>query len=88
MSRRNMDELDSQDSIFPVKLHELLAWADTAEMSHIVSWLPHGRMFRVLDKDAFMEKVLPLFFKATKFRSFTRQVRYAAFIEYLRSPTI
>lgn len=74
-----MDEptapLPGAEGIFPVKLHEMLAWADAAMMSHIVGWCPHGRMFRVSDKDAFMKKVSPLFFKSTKFRSFTRQVR-------------
>ena len=88
LSRRNMDEptyvsnpmmnesesKPDADAIFPVKLHRMLDWAGTAEMSHIVSWSSHGRMFRVSDKDAFMEKVLPRFFKSTIFRSFTRQV--------------
>ena len=67
--------LPDTDTTFPVRLHEMLDWARTAGMSHIVSWCSHGRMFRVSDKDAFMEKVLPRFFKSTKFRSFTRQVR-------------
>ena len=88
LSRRNMDEptyvsnpmmnesesKPDADAIFPVKLHRMLDWAGTAEMSHIESWSSHGRMFRVSDKDAFMEKVLPRFFKSTIFRSFTRQV--------------
>ncbi|EJK76694.1 hypothetical protein THAOC_01529 [Thalassiosira oceanica] len=78
--------LSEADGIFPVKLHEMLAWADAAMMSHIVSWCPHGRMFRVSDKDAFMKKVSPLFFKSTKFRSFTRQLLLWGFRRETKGP--
>jgi len=57
---------------FPVKLHKILS---KAEFADIVSWLPHGRSWRVLKPKAFEEKVVPLYFRHAKYASFMRQVR-------------
>jgi hypothetical protein len=38
-----------------------------------VSWLPDGRAFVVYDIKEFTSKVIPKFFKASKFCSFTRK---------------
>jgi hypothetical protein len=56
---------------FPVKLHRILS---NPEYSDIVSWLPHGRSWRVLKPKAFEEKVIPIFFRHAKYASFMRQV--------------
>jgi hypothetical protein len=56
---------------FPVKLHRILS---NPEYSEIVSWLPHGRSWRVLKPKAFEEKVIPIFFRHAKYASFMRQV--------------
>ena len=61
---------------FPVKLYSLL---DMAHMQGIgcsgaVAWLPHGRAFKILDENEFMEVAVPMFFKQTKIRSFYRQL--------------
>mmetsp|Transcript_10132 Transcript_10132/g.16706 ORF Transcript_10132/g.16706 Transcript_10132/m.16706 type:complete len:99 (-) Transcript_10132:856-1152(-) len=69
-----------QKSEFPTKLYAILELADTVpEFSQAVTWLPHGRAFRVLDKDTFMKEVVPLFFNQTKIRSFSRQLHLWGF---------
>ena len=39
-----------------------------------VAWLPDGKSFVIRNPDEFTRKVLPKFFKATKFSSFTRKL--------------
>ena len=63
-------------SSFPFKLYDVL---EAAEYSQAISWLPDGRSFRVYDDDMFVEHVLPKFSKATKLRSFHRQLNLWAF---------
>ena len=57
---------------FPVKLHRILS---NPEYSDLISWLPHGRSWRVLKPKAFEEKIIPRYFRHTKYASFMRQVR-------------
>mmetsp|Transcript_18564 Transcript_18564/g.26401 ORF Transcript_18564/g.26401 Transcript_18564/m.26401 type:complete len:271 (+) Transcript_18564:61-873(+) len=64
---------------FPTKLYEMLEIVDSLGLSHTVSWLPHGRSFQVKDPDQFMDLVVPQFFKATKYRSFQRQLNLWGF---------
>ena len=64
---------------FPAKLYEMLEAVEDLGLLHTVSWLPHGRAFRVTDPEQFMELVVPKFFKATKYRSFTRQLNLWGF---------
>lgn len=51
-----------KDSVqnFPMKLHSILS---NSEFSDIISWLPHGRAWRILQHKAFEERVIPLFFR-------------------------
>jgi len=56
---------------FPWKLHEILS---NDEFEEIISWMPHGRSWKVHKPDEFVEKVAPQYFKQGKFGSFTRQV--------------
>ena len=58
---------------FPAKLHEMLDYAEAAGLSHVASWLPDGRSFRIHDEALFMSSVAGRFFKATKMRSIYRQ---------------
>ena len=62
-------------SSFPFKLYDVLEAAD----SRAISWMPDGRSFTVYDDDIFVEHVLPKFSKATKLRSFHRQLNLWAF---------
>jgi HSF-type DNA-binding len=56
---------------FPMKLHMMLS---TPEFSHIITWLPHGRSWRILNQADFEEQVIPLFFRHGRYSSFARQV--------------
>jgi len=70
----------SSKSEFPIKLYAMLELADNIpEFAKAVTWLPHGRAFRVLDQDTFMKDVVPVFFNQTKIRSFNRQLHMWGF---------
>jgi len=56
---------------FPMKLHEILA---NKEFEHILSWLSHGRAWRIVRHKEFEEKVIPLYFRHGRYSSFARQV--------------
>lgn len=56
---------------FPAKLHKILS---KPEFSHIITWMPHGRAFKILEKDLLMTEVTPAYFVATQFKSVTRQL--------------
>jgi hypothetical protein len=40
----------------------------------IVSWLSHGRGFKVHESETFVKQVMARYFKQTKYKSFQRQV--------------
>jgi len=61
----------ARDASFPVKLYRML---EDEEFSSYISWMPHGRAWKVLRQDEFEEKVIPLYFRHAKFASFMRQV--------------
>jgi hypothetical protein len=46
---------------FPMKLHEILS---SPEYKDCITWLPHGRAWRVLKPKIFEEEVLPKFFRS------------------------
>ena len=59
------------DRNFPARLHAMLS---DERYSHIISWMPHGRAWKVTNKELFVEEVIPKFFGQTKYASFTRQL--------------
>ena len=59
------------ETIFPMKLYDILCHPD---FSHAISWLPHGRSWKVLNKEFFMEEICPHYFSQTRYESFIRQV--------------
>jgi hypothetical protein len=59
---------------FPWKLHQLLEDAETHGNTHVVSWLPGGKAFKVHNPTEFYEQIMPHYFKQTRYKSFTRQV--------------
>ena len=61
----------TKESTFPVKLHKMLS---SPQFRHFITWLPHGRAWKILDHEGFEEHVLPLFFKHGHYSSFARQV--------------
>ena len=66
---------------FPFKVHKMLDEADP----DIVTWLPHGRAFRVNDTESFVETVLPEYgFKQSKITSFYRQLNLYGFSRIIK----
>jgi hypothetical protein len=68
-----------QQPVFPWKLHEMLEDAEEEGLSSIVSWLPDGKGFKVLDQAFFVTKILPRYSKQTKYKSFQRQLNIWGF---------
>ena len=66
-------------SMFPYKLHKMLEYVENSGMESVVSWLPHGRAFKVHKPEAFMKTVVPVFFKQNKYKSFQRQLHLYGF---------
>ena len=53
----------------------LMRFADKqTEENYCVAWLPDGKSFVIRNPEEFTRKVLPHYFKATKFSSFTRKL--------------
>lgn len=61
---------------FPSILRKMLEYAERSGLASVVSWLPHGRAFKIHDERRFMDEVSGLFFRATKIRSFYRQLYF------------
>lgn len=61
---------------FPVKLYALLS---QSQLSHIITWLPHGRSWRVLNTKTFETSVLPVFFESDNYHSFNRVINAWSF---------
>lgn len=51
-----------------------MKYADTRGKDFCVSWLPDGKSFIIKDPEYFARHVIPKFFRATKFSSFTRKL--------------
>jgi hypothetical protein len=66
---------------FPWKLHEMLKDAKKDEgFQSIISWLPdHENAFWVHNSAAFVDLVMPKYFKKAKYKSFQRQVNIWGF---------
>lgn len=60
---------------FPFKMHDTLTRIEADGYSDIMSWLPHGRSFKIHDLDGFHDHVLPMYFRHSKKSSLLRQVR-------------
>ena len=60
---------------FPWKLHQLLDDVENDGNEHIISWLPDGKGFKVHRPTDFTKLILHSYFRQTKYKSFTRQVR-------------
>lgn len=64
---------------FPAKLMFLLQSVEDENLSHIVSWQPHGRAFMVHNQKEFQRQILPRWFRQTKYSSFQRQLNIYEF---------
>eukprot|EP00934_Nitzschia_sp_Nitz4_P000824 Nitzschia sp. Nitz4//scaffold78_size91513//50071//51382//NITZ4_004929-RA/size91513-snap-gene-0.140-mRNA-1//-1//CDS//3329558130//824//frame0 len=56
---------------FPLKLHAILC---NPEYQDLITWLPHGKSWRILKPSAFEKVVIPQYFRHAKYASFMRQV--------------
>jgi hypothetical protein len=61
---------------FQVKLYAILAQKDFHE---IITWMPHGRSWKVLKPHLFESHVMPLFFEYSNYHSFNRLVNAWSF---------
>ncbi len=59
------------DRNFPARLHAILS---DEQYAHVISWMPHGRAWKVIDKELLMEEAAPKFFGQSKYASFARQL--------------
>jgi len=72
-------------SRFPQRLMEMLS-DETIGAS--ISWLPHGRSFLVHNPTKFTDEVLPQYFGACKFASFTRKLYRWGFRQISKGPDV
>jgi hypothetical protein len=71
--------LGSEQMSFPYKLYHLLANVERHGSTHIVSFTPDGRAFKIHDPAAFMKDVAPDFFRQSHISSFVRQLNFYGF---------
>mmetsp|Transcript_24949 Transcript_24949/g.39180 ORF Transcript_24949/g.39180 Transcript_24949/m.39180 type:complete len:289 (-) Transcript_24949:148-1014(-) len=78
-SKSVMKTLQNQQT-FPFKLYEMLEYACDSEFADSFFWSADGSVFIIHNKDVMMDDLAPMFFKQTKFRSFTRQLNIWGFV--------
>ena len=67
----------------PAKLHSMLC---NPEIQHIISWMPHGRAFKVHNSHLFVEHVMSRFFEYSNYNSFIRLVNAWGFRRLTKGP--
>lgn len=77
---RKGQNLASSKLPFLWKMHEMLDDVEKTGDDHIVSWLPHGQAFRVHKPKSFVQKIIPHYFKQSKYKSFQRQLHLYDFV--------
>eukprot|EP00539_Tryblionella_compressa_P001104 CAMPEP_0178751226 /NCGR_PEP_ID=MMETSP0744-20121128/10419_1 /TAXON_ID=913974 /ORGANISM="Nitzschia punctata, Strain CCMP561" /LENGTH=361 /DNA_ID=CAMNT_0020404869 /DNA_START=211 /DNA_END=1296 /DNA_ORIENTATION=+ len=80
---RKDQKLPSSKLPFLWKLHLLLDDVEATGNEHIVSWLEHGRSFKVYRPKTFIASIAPFYFKQSKYKSFQRQLHL---YEFTRTP--
>jgi hypothetical protein len=76
------------DRFFPDQLHNMILEIEKeGKYTHAVSFLPHGRAFRVHERETFIKEVLPNYFGGQgKWTSFLRQVKLYGFLRISVGP--
>ncbi|KAL3764063.1 hypothetical protein ACHAW5_000538 [Stephanodiscus triporus] len=59
---------------FPIKFHRALDQIRDEGMDSIVSWVSHGRAFKIHKPKVFAATIMPRFFNQSKYTSFQRQL--------------
>jgi HSF-type DNA-binding len=60
--------LPSSKLPFTLKLFEMLEHVADTGQEDIVSWVENGRAFRVHDLDKFVDDIIPIYFKQSKYK--------------------
>ena len=68
---RKKSAKDTKEVSFQFKLYEILQREDFKD---IVTWLPHGLSWKIIDSEALTKTVLPKFFRHGMYSSFKRQM--------------
>jgi len=76
---------DEFTTIFPQRLMKLL---DNPSNHDAIIWLPHGKSFLIIDRQKFSTKVLPKYFRKTKYTSFTRKLNRWNFSRVTSGPDL
>lgn len=76
---RNCERRSGVLSGFPQKLYHILRVVQADGYDSIISWLPHGRAFRIHKQHEFENTVLPRYLAMTKRCSFLRQLNLYGF---------
>jgi hypothetical protein len=63
-------------ALFPAKLHEIVS---NPEYERIIAWRPHGRSWKVKDRELLVRVVLKKHFNHSNYESFNRQVNIWGF---------
>jgi hypothetical protein len=81
-----LQEASKEKTPFPKKMHVMLDAAEVESFTSTVSWLPDQKSFKVHDADDFVGRIMPRYFKQTKFKSFQRQINMWGFERILNGP--
>ncbi|CAB9500928.1 stress transcription factor A [Seminavis robusta] len=76
----------ANNASFPVMVHKMLTDIDdltkndpNEKISHIISWQPHGRAFKIHDREKFATVAMPIWFMRLKYSSWVRQLNQYGF---------
>jgi len=83
---RNARQLNPNAFQFPWKLHDMLDRSSSEGNEEVVSWVDNGEAFRVNLPYVFVERIMPRFFKQTKYKSFQRQLNLYGFTRLHNGP--
>jgi len=72
--------------LFSANLYHMLEYIEAEGLSHIASWQPHGRAFKIHKPNIFIVTIAPKYFEQTKFTSFQRQLNIYGFSRFTKGP--
>jgi hypothetical protein len=85
---REESDLSASRLPFVWKLYEMLEEMERTGNEHIVSWSAHGKAFKVHNLKAFVTKIVPMYFKQSKYKSFQRQLYFYGFTRITSGPHV
>jgi hypothetical protein len=73
--------ISGSGKLFTDDLRNILERAEAEGFSHVISWMPHGRSFRVYNERDFSKTILPRFTNKTAFSSFQGALERFGFVK-------